>query len=667
MTLQDSPRYLSGEYDYEVVGGDTIYYHNHPDVSSTNNLGSVTSGNFLARAVPSWVVSAGTSYIAQRERAGTTDPSLVEPADGAGSFYNAATRTFEMVTPSEAEDFVVDVRDYGAIGDGVTDDTAAIQAAIDAASDAGGGEVYFPLGTYYGGTVTAAGGNPFIWEVGADNIHLNFEPGATLHSDQSAILIFAAGWNKPAGATSHATYWWGDATTNTYYDINDIAKGDKAITLDTAGDADNFAVGDYIYIRTGQCIATGTTEPDAEINQIVAIDSGVLSLRWPTAKSYEQEYFISGTSGYTSTSVTANAAVFGIANISDRIITNFRITNLTMVNEWFSTALRTNAALGVTITGLRGSGGNIVDNIETRATRFSNWRVESNPSSTGLYRWTIGYGTGCTDGIVDDVRSVGTGERMNVFHVHEGTAQLTIKNSYISSPQGNNDANAIEMRSRTYDIEIENTDVESESTTQPAVYVSDKCSGSRGYINNVRIVQPGLAGLKIDASPHYWTVGGTEGVFPVTAFGATGDGSTDDTAAIQAAMDAAEAVGGGSEVYFPAGSYSVTGAITIPATVNVCGPGIPSTAHTVPTVASAAGAITIAATAVVNISGTETITSITASYVGRIVTLVATGAWTLTDGSNLKLAGNFTPAAGDTITLVSDGTNWIEIARADTT
>jgi parallel beta-helix repeat protein len=40
------------------------------------------------------------------------------------------------------------VKDYGAVGDGVTDDRAAIQAALDAARDAGGGRVVVPPGVY---------------------------------------------------------------------------------------------------------------------------------------------------------------------------------------------------------------------------------------------------------------------------------------------------------------------------------------------------------------------------------------------------------------------------------------------------------------------------------------------------------------------------------------
>src|SRR5512139_859894 len=43
---------------------------------------------------------------------------------------------------------VFNVLDYGALGNGSNDDTAEIQAAMDACNSAGGGVVYFPPGTY---------------------------------------------------------------------------------------------------------------------------------------------------------------------------------------------------------------------------------------------------------------------------------------------------------------------------------------------------------------------------------------------------------------------------------------------------------------------------------------------------------------------------------------
>ncbi len=64
---------------------------------------------------------------------------------------------------------VFNVRDYGAAGDGQTRDTPAIQAAIDACQQRGGGTVTVPAGRFVVGSI-------FL----RDNITLNLEAGAVL-------------------------------------------------------------------------------------------------------------------------------------------------------------------------------------------------------------------------------------------------------------------------------------------------------------------------------------------------------------------------------------------------------------------------------------------------------------------------------------------------------
>ena len=77
----------------------------------------------------------------------------------------------------------INVKEYGAVGDGVTDDTAAIQAALDAAHIAGGGVIFFPEGTYltdqlsvYSNTILTGTGNGSVLKlsVGAEEQHLLF-------------------------------------------------------------------------------------------------------------------------------------------------------------------------------------------------------------------------------------------------------------------------------------------------------------------------------------------------------------------------------------------------------------------------------------------------------------------------------------------------------------
>lgn len=132
VTVDSSAQFVAGCYvEYALVGG----------VLERNTVDTVDSGTQITL-----ITNIGTGGIAN------DSPVAVIPA----GFYNAGKGIYNVL-------------DYGAVGDNSTDDSAAIQAAIDAAETGSTGAiVYFPVGTYHihtGLTVTAA------------NIILSGEPG----------------------------------------------------------------------------------------------------------------------------------------------------------------------------------------------------------------------------------------------------------------------------------------------------------------------------------------------------------------------------------------------------------------------------------------------------------------------------------------------------------
>jgi hypothetical protein len=147
--------------DTYTIAGTTLTFTAAP-VAGTDNIEVV---NFLTTAI------------------GTTDSSLV-------TFVPAGTGATTRTAQAKMRD-VVSVKDFGAVGDGVADDTAAIQAAITATNPTSGGGVYLPSGTYkVTSTINVANQRVTICGDGvstnilfvptSDDVCFNFDAGSVL-------------------------------------------------------------------------------------------------------------------------------------------------------------------------------------------------------------------------------------------------------------------------------------------------------------------------------------------------------------------------------------------------------------------------------------------------------------------------------------------------------
>ncbi len=133
---------------------------------------------------------------------------------GAGLFSCTDSGKSELVKRLEAifydpgfakiPDTPFNVADYGAVGDGETLDTKAIQAAIDAANEAGGGVVSFPQGVYLSGAI-------FV----KSNVELRIDEGVTIKAIQDDSQ-YPEVWSRIAGVEMD----WPAALINIYKQKN---------------------------------------------------------------------------------------------------------------------------------------------------------------------------------------------------------------------------------------------------------------------------------------------------------------------------------------------------------------------------------------------------------------------------------------------------------------
>lgn len=166
---------------------------------------SNTATQNFTLAVPS--SPDGTIKLARGNSGATTQDVLSVSNAGVVSFpqglgnisSGTAIATGSTTARSLANRFadVLNVKDFGAIGNGVTDDTAAIQAAINFAISAGGTQVYFDTGNYLvSSTITINGSVSLYGIFERSRIRANFSNGdvlvvngATSEVDFSGLLI----------------------------------------------------------------------------------------------------------------------------------------------------------------------------------------------------------------------------------------------------------------------------------------------------------------------------------------------------------------------------------------------------------------------------------------------------------------------------------------------
>ncbi len=151
---------------------------------------------------------------------GTVDASNVSYNEGGTGAVNTSVQSKLQET--------VSVKDFGAVGDGVTDDTAAIQSAINNAVSSGVLRIYFPKGNYRTvnpvGPLTEAFNLTFYGDglqvsiITAD--HLN-GPAVTFNRSQSGMFdmsVHASATRKAGAAGSGST-----ANSGIYMEADDVA------------------------------------------------------------------------------------------------------------------------------------------------------------------------------------------------------------------------------------------------------------------------------------------------------------------------------------------------------------------------------------------------------------------------------------------------------------
>lgn len=497
------------------------------------------------------------------------------------------------------------VKDFGAVGDGVADDTAAIQAAVNAAGAAGGGTVYFPAGTYL---------------------------------VSSTILI-----------TSHSTYLRGDGMWNTIITRNSSSFSDT-IVFKGNGSSRLLYVGiKDIGIRTTGLMSSGAhLRMDGllwfEVNNVFC-ENGFHNFLFQTVQS-----------GLISNTYVLGNNLYGGSGVGRSYMKFTSSADPYNVN-W--------------------SGDLFVDNF--------NWRA-----NTAAQVYSYGLHIDSADGIWFQNGHIGNCADANIL-IEAVSSSLPLNLVYFSNVMSDEGlAHSCLIRgSQAIDFSsIRFASCEFKSGGNPAfcpygVVIADGCTVEELQFSNCLFQEFGAQGFLHQSE--------VSGVVTLTGCIAKGNGRNTPAPGIQIDDGGKKVVitGGASGWAWrdPAAAGSQTAGISIGSNcseisitgVNLLGNtlyplAVDGTSEVevancilgpAPTIASADTLTLLPGYRYLYVSGTTTINNIQISQRDRVATLIFTSSVTIKDGTgNLKLNGDFAANADDSLTLLYNGTHWIELSRS---
>jgi len=241
-------------------------------------------------------------------------------------------------TAAEPGESSADVTSFGAIGDGQHDDTAAIQAAINALTLQHGGTLLVPPGTYLLNSYSAS---PHPWyfynlRVGS-NIMIQASPGATFLQGPGGRAVMPAGASEVRntvlvfGSANYVTNTFQDPTYNGgFYALQATKANDQSVVLAKSADAAAFKDGDYVAIYS----AIGDDVIPSESTQVLSVSqTGVLGLKYKLARGFSSPVIAKVTSLATVNAGVNNLIVQGTEPIATNELFGFTATGNTFISE----------------------------------------------------------------------------------------------------------------------------------------------------------------------------------------------------------------------------------------------------------------------------------------------------------------------------------------------